>query len=159
MRRQLFSARSSATHFALPHIVQSKGDRWWHQQLDGQKKGIPSYALYGASKFAIQGLYEALRLELEPEGVHVGLVSPAFVDTPLRSNVLAADGKPWPEPPQPPFRVRPVGKVVDRIVRLLVRRQREALIPGWRGRCWSWTSSSALARDRILRRRFPPDGG
>jgi len=146
-----------ATHFALPHIVQSKGSLVAISSLTG-KKGIPSYALYGASKFAIQGLYEALRLELEPEGVHVGLVSPAFVDTPLRSNVLAADGKPWPEPPQPPFRVRPVGKVVDRIVRLLVRRQREALIPWLAGPLLVVDKLiGAWLGDRILRRRFPPD--
>jgi dehydrogenase/reductase SDR family member 7B len=146
-----------ATHFALPHILQSKGSLVAISSLTG-KKGIPSYALYGASKFAIQGLYEALRLEVEPLGVHVGLVSPAFVDTPLRANVLAADGQPWAEPPRPPFRVRPVEKVVDRIVRLIVRRRREALIP--------WLAGPLLIvdkllggslGDRILQRRFPPE--
>ena len=38
------------------------------------KRGIPSYALYGASKFAVQGLYEALQVELRHEGIHVGIV-------------------------------------------------------------------------------------
>ena len=66
-------------------------------------RGIPSYALYGASKFAVTGLYEALRLELEPDGVHVGVVSPAFVDTPLRTNVLAADGLPCSSRRRRPF--------------------------------------------------------
>ena len=108
-----------ATHFALPHICQSKGSLVAISSLTG-KRGIPSYALYGASKFAVQGLYEALRLELTADGVHVGVVSPAFVDTPLRHNVLGADGKPSGQPPPTPFRIWPVAKVVDSIVRLIM---------------------------------------
>ena len=76
-----------ATHFALPHVKKTKGSLVAVSSLTG-KRGIPSYAIYGASKFAIQGLYEALHLELARDGVHVGVVSPAFVDTPLRTNVL-----------------------------------------------------------------------
>ena len=144
------------THFALPHLIRSKGSLVALSSLTG-KRGIPSYALYGASKFAIQGLYESLRLEVARHGVHVGVVSPAFVATPLRSNVLAADGKPWPEPPPPPFRIWPVEKCVDRILRLIQRRQREALIP--------WIAGPLLRvdgmlgqriGDRILTRKFPP---
>jgi short-subunit dehydrogenase len=148
-----------ATHFALPHIRRSKGSLVAVSSLTG-KRGIPSYALYGASKFAIQGLYDALRLEVAADEVHVGVVSPAFVDTPLRSNVLAADGKPWEQPPPPPFRVWPVEKVVDRIVRLIVKRRREALLPWFAGPLLmvdkllgSWIG------DTILRQRFPPDQG
>src|SRR5205823_472175 len=121
-----------ATHFALPHVKQRKGSLVAISSLTG-KRGIPSYAVYGASKFAVQGLYEALRLELKRDGVHVGVVSPGFVDTPLRQSVLGPDGKPWPEPPAPPFRVWPVEKCVDRIVRLIVKRRAEALLPAFAG--------------------------
>src|SRR5262245_6493297 len=146
-----------ATHFALPHVKQRKGSLVAISSLTG-KRGIPSYAVYGASKFAVQGLYEALRLELKRDGVHVGVVSPGFVDTPLRTNVLGPDGKPWPEPPPPPFRIWPVEKCVDRIVRLIVRRRAEALLP--------WYAGPLLALDRlvgswigntVLARRFPPE--
>ncbi len=146
-----------ATHFALPHVKQSKGSLVAISSLTG-KRGIPSYALYGASKFAVTGLYEALRLELEPDGVHVGVVSPAFVDTPLRTNVLAADGLPWSVAPPPPFRVWPVAKVVDSIVRLIVRRQSEALLPWFTGPLL--LIDKLLGNrigDRILKRRFPAD--
>src|SRR5204862_7596722 len=87
------------------------------------ERGIPSYALYGASKFAIQGLYEALRLEVARHGVHVGVVAPAFVATPLRVNVLGADCKPWAEPPPPPFKIWPVEKCIDRIIPPIHQRQ------------------------------------
>jgi NAD(P)-dependent dehydrogenase (short-subunit alcohol dehydrogenase family) len=130
-----------ATHFALPHIKRSRGSLVAVSSLTG-KRGIPSYAMYGASKFAIQGLYESLHLELRRDGVHVGVVSPAFVDTPLRVNVIGADGKPWEQPPPPPFRIWPVEKCVDRIVRLLVKRRREVLLP--------WFTGPLLTLDRLL---------
>lgn len=145
------------THFALPHIKKSRGSLVALSSLTG-KRGIPSYALYGASKFAIQGLYEALRVELRKDRVHVGTVSPAFVDTPLRSNVLAGDGKPWPEPPPPPFRIWPVEKCVDAIIKLITRRKNEALIPWFTGPLLILDRMlGARLGDRLLARRFPPE--
>jgi NAD(P)-dependent dehydrogenase (short-subunit alcohol dehydrogenase family) len=144
------------THFALPHIKARKGSLVAVSSLTG-KRGIPSYGLYGASKAAVQGLYESLRLELAPDGVHVGVLAPAYVDTPLRDNVLGPDGKPWPNPPPPPFRIWPVEKCVDRLVRLIVRRRREALLPAFTGpllvldrALGSWIG------DALLRYNFPP---
>jgi NAD(P)-dependent dehydrogenase (short-subunit alcohol dehydrogenase family) len=119
-----------ATYHAVPHVTRSRGSLVAISSLTG-KRGVPSYAAYGAAKSAVQGLYESLRLELAPAGVHVGVVSPGFVDTPLREHVLGPDGKEWANPPRPPFRIWPVEKCVDRVVRLIVRRQREALLPGF----------------------------
>jgi NAD(P)-dependent dehydrogenase (short-subunit alcohol dehydrogenase family) len=146
-----------ATHFALPHVKKARGSLVAVSSLTG-KRGIPSYAVYGASKFAIQGLYEALRVELRRDGVHVGVVSPAFVDTPLRDNVLGPDGKPWPVPPPPPFRIWPVAKCVERIVRLIVKRRRQALLPWFTGPLL--LLDEVLGQrlgDRILARKFPPE--
>jgi dehydrogenase/reductase SDR family protein 7B len=145
-----------ATHFALPHVKKVQGSLVAISSMTG-KRGIPSYGIYGASKFAIQGLYESLHLELARDGVHVGVVSPAFVDTPLREHVLGPDGKPWPEQPAPPFRIWPVEKCVDHIMRLLVKRRREAMLP--------WFCGPLLVFDQIfgrrlgnaiLQRKFPP---
>lgn len=118
------------THFALPHIRARHGSLVAISSLVG-KRGTPTYSVYGASKFAVQGLYEALRVELASEGVHVGIVSPGHVDTPLREQVLAPDGNPWPTPIQAPFRVWPVEMVVDKIVQLIERRWPEALLPAF----------------------------
>jgi dehydrogenase/reductase SDR family protein 7B len=146
-----------ATHHALPHIKKSKGSLVAISSLTG-KRGVPAYSVYGASKFAIQGLYESLQIELARHGVHVGIVSPAFVDTPLRENVLGPDGQPWKDPPPPPFRIWPVEKCVDRIERLIVNRRREAMLP--------WFAGPLLMIDRmmgnrigdyILGRAFPPE--
>jgi short-subunit dehydrogenase len=146
-----------ATHFALPHVKKSKGSLVAMSSLTGLR-GIPSYSLYGATKFAVQGLYDSLRLEVGRDGVHVGVVSPGFVDTPLRDHVLGPDGKVWPNPPDPPFRIWPVEKCVDRIVRLIVKRRSRALLPAFAGPLL--TLDDMLGRwigDKILAGKFPPE--
>lgn len=42
-----------------------------------------SYAAYSASKFAVVGLGKVLRLEYKPRGIHVSLICPPEVDTPM----------------------------------------------------------------------------
>jgi NAD(P)-dependent dehydrogenase (short-subunit alcohol dehydrogenase family) len=145
------------THFALPHIKTRRGSLIAVSSLSG-KRGIPSYALYGASKSAVHGLYESLRLELAPAGVHVGVLAPAYVDTPLRHHVLGPDGQPWPNQPAPPFRIWPVEKCVDSLVKLIVKRKAEALLPAFTGpllvldrALGSWLGNA------LLRYNFPPD--
>jgi NAD(P)-dependent dehydrogenase (short-subunit alcohol dehydrogenase family) len=117
-----------ATYHAIPHIKATTGSLVAISSLVG-KRGTPTYAIYGASKFAVQGLYESLRLELAPEGVHVGVVSPGHVGTALRDRVLGPDGTPWPHQLPLPFRVWPVEVCVDRIVRLILQRKAEELLP------------------------------
>src|SRR5262249_4665716 len=144
------------THYALPYVKETKGSLVALSSLTGIR-GIPSYAIYGASKFAVQGFYESLRLELKRAKVHVGIVAPGFVDTALRNHVLNKDGRPWEQQPPPPFRIWPVETVVDRIVRLIVRRRAQINLP--------WHVGPLLFLDRIvgnffsnrvLRRKFPP---
>ncbi len=43
---------------------------------------VYGYTAYGASKYAINGLTEALRMELKPHGIQVSLVIPADTNTP-----------------------------------------------------------------------------
>ena len=146
------------THFALPHVKATRGSLVAISSLSGHRP-IPSYAVYGASKAAIQSLYETLHVELKRDGVHVGVASPGFVDTPLRERVLGPDGKPWKEPPRPPFTVMPVEKCVRSIIRMIAKRKREALIP--------WFTRPLMALDRfssrnsignfLLARYFPPE--
>lgn len=146
-----------ATHFALPHVKKTRGSLVAISSLTG-KRGIPSYSIYGASKFAIQGLYESLRLELHRDGVHVGIVAPGFVDTPLRKRVLGPDGAVWENQPDPPFRIWPVEKCVDRVVKLIVKRRKEALLPGFIGPLLHLDKGVGnVIGDFVLRKRFPPD--
>ena len=47
------------------------------------RRGMPPLGGYSATKFALVGLTEALRVELFGTGIHIALVMPAVVDTPM----------------------------------------------------------------------------
>jgi NAD(P)-dependent dehydrogenase (short-subunit alcohol dehydrogenase family) len=144
------------THAAIPHVRKTRGSLVALSSLTGLR-GVPSYSLYGATKFAVQGLYESLRLELIPDGIHVGVVAPGFVDTPLRASVLGPGGKSWETPPSPPFRIWPVEKCVDRIVHLIVRRKKQANLPWFMGPLFLLDRLvGSIIGNFILRWRFPP---
>jgi NAD(P)-dependent dehydrogenase (short-subunit alcohol dehydrogenase family) len=143
------------THCAIPYLKQTHGSLVALSSLTGLR-GVPSYSVYGASKFAIEGLCESLRLELSRDGVHVGVLAPGFVDTPLRNQVLGPDGKPWDKPPPPPFRIWPVEKCVDKLIRLLVRRRAHVNLPWFMGPLfWLDEIVFRLIGDAILRYKFP----
>lgn len=48
---------------------------------------------YSASKHALHGLFESLRLELKEKGVHVMMVCPGATATEMHKSMLAGDGK------------------------------------------------------------------
>jgi NAD(P)-dependent dehydrogenase (short-subunit alcohol dehydrogenase family) len=47
---------------------------------------IPFLGIYSASKFALEGFTEALRHEVKPFNIHVSLVEPAFLKTPMMNH-------------------------------------------------------------------------
>ncbi len=57
------------------------------------KLGTPLRSGYSASKFALDGFYEALRAENYRENIQVTMVFPGFVNTRVSMNARTADGK------------------------------------------------------------------
>ena len=64
------------------------------------KRGVPNYAAYSGSKFALHGMADALRPELSGTGVSVGIVCPSSTTTPRSERKLRAG------PPQANVRIQ-----------------------------------------------------
>lgn len=80
------------THAALPALKQSKGLIVGVSSLAG-KTGVPARTTYCMTKFAMNGFFEALRIELADDGVAVCMVQPGVVATDIRRNGWNAAGQ------------------------------------------------------------------
>ncbi len=73
---------------ALSHLRQRGGGALINLGSEVSERAVPLQGIYCASKHAIKGFTEALRMELEDEGVPVSvtLIKPAQIDTPFVPN-------------------------------------------------------------------------
>ncbi|MFC0445538.1 SDR family oxidoreductase [Pseudidiomarina halophila] len=68
-------------HAALPYLQATPGSRVVNMSSASTIYGQPDLASYSASKFAVNGLSEALSLEWQSQGIRVMAVAPLFVRT------------------------------------------------------------------------------
>jgi short-subunit dehydrogenase len=80
------------THAALPHLKQSRGSVVAVASLAGLV-GVPGRTAYSATKFAMAGFFESLRIELKPAGVSVTTAYPGVVATQTRHRGYNAKGE------------------------------------------------------------------
>lgn len=143
-----------ATRAAIDAVKPRQGSLVAVSSLAGHR-GVPCYGVYGAAKRAVVGLYDSLRLELAEAGVHVGVFSPGFFDSPLRSKVMDGNGEVIDPPPPIPFRLWPLGLCADRVVRCLERRARQLYQPGFIRPLLAFDEATGGGLgDRFLRSRF-----
>jgi NAD(P)-dependent dehydrogenase (short-subunit alcohol dehydrogenase family) len=72
---------------ALPHMREAKRGHIVNLSSVAGRMGLPYYATYCASKYAMRGFSEALRREVAPDGIHVTAVYPGVTATDLLENV------------------------------------------------------------------------
>ena len=80
------------THAALPALKQSRGIIVGMSSLAG-RTGVPGRTAYCASKFALSGFFEALRIEVAQAGIGVTMIFPGVVATETRRNGLDGSGR------------------------------------------------------------------
>ena len=79
------------TKYALPEILKIKGSIVGVSSIAGYK-GLPGRTGYSASKFAMNGFLDALRVENLKTGVHVMTACPGFTASNIRNTALNKDG-------------------------------------------------------------------
>jgi NAD(P)-dependent dehydrogenase (short-subunit alcohol dehydrogenase family) len=88
LRRQLdvnVTGQVAVTQAVLPRLRRSRGRVLFVSSVSGRVSS-PLTGAYNASKFAIEGIADALRMELKPWGIAVVLIEPGSIDTDLWRN-------------------------------------------------------------------------
>ena len=139
------------THYALPHLRATRGRIVGISSLAG-RVGVPTRTGYAASKHAMAGFFDSLRIELAGSGVTVTMIYPGFVSTGIRENATGPDGKPIGVSPVKEGDVMSAEDCARRIVTAIERREREVVMTA-RGKVGQWLKLIAPGLvDRLARR-------
>ncbi len=124
------------TKFALSHLLKSKGSVVGISSIAGYK-GLPGRTGYAASKFAMQGFLEALRIENLHRGLHVLVACPGFTASNIRNAALAADGSAQGESPRDEGRMMKAEEVAIHVLHA-VEKRRNAIVLTRQGKLTVW---------------------
>ena len=139
------------THAALPHLKQRKGRIVAVSSLAGLT-GVPTRTGYCASKHALHGFFDSLRVELAGSGVSVTIVCPDFVVSEIHKRAIGPDGKPLGESPMQEARIMSTAACARHILAAARARRRMVLL-SWRGKVGRWVRLFAPGLiDRIAAR-------
>ncbi|MBE2268008.1 MAG: SDR family oxidoreductase [Anaerolinea sp.] len=72
-------------HAVIPYLKQTRGSLIFFGSV-AAFYGTPEFATYAATKAGVLSLAQALRVELDAAGVHVGIFNPHFVNTPMMTD-------------------------------------------------------------------------
>ena len=140
-----------ATAAALPYLKASHGLIVAVASIAGLT-GVPERTGYAASKHAMVGFFESLRIELMGSGVDVTIVAPDFVVSQIHRRATGADGRPLGVTPMQEAHIMSAEACAALIVAAMRRRQR-LLITSRRGRLGRWARLIAPRRiDRLAAR-------
>lgn len=102
-----------STQAMLPLIRQGGRGRIVNISSIGGRVAAPMVGPYAASKFAVEGLSDSLRRELRPWSIHVALIEPGAVATPIWDKSIAAGDQIRAE--SPPEAEELYGEVIEAI--------------------------------------------
>jgi len=115
------------THYALPHLKRSRGRLVAVSSVAG-KTGVPTRSGYCASKHAMVGFFDALRIELQGADVSVTVIFPDFVRSEIRERAFGADGGPLGASPVQESKVMSAEECARIALSGIARRDREVLM-------------------------------
>jgi NAD(P)-dependent dehydrogenase (short-subunit alcohol dehydrogenase family) len=139
------------TRAALPHLKCARGRIVAVSSLTG-RTGVPTRTGYAASKHAMAGFFDSLRIELADEGVSVTVVYPGFVATGVRRHAVGPDGRPLGESPVREGEVMTADACARLTLRAAAARRRELVMTA-RGRVGQWLKLVAPSLTDALARR------
>lgn len=120
------------TKYALPYLLKSKGSLIGVSSVAGFH-GLPGRTGYSASKFAMHGFLETIRIENLRKGLHVMIIAPGFTSTDIRKHALTADGSEQGISPKNERKLMSPHYVAKWVLKGIRRKKRNKLLT-WEGR-------------------------
>lgn len=115
------------TKFALPSLIERKGTVVGISSIAGYR-GLPGRSGYSASKFALQGWLEAIRIELMNDDVHVMWVCPGFTASNIRNAALNKEGAPQGESPMEEDKMMSAPECARHILNAIEKKKRTLVL-------------------------------
>lgn len=113
--------------FALPHLLKSKGSLVGVISVGGYV-GLPGRSGYSASKFAVRGFLDTVRVEYLKTGLHVLVAAPGFTASEIRKTALVADGRQQGETPRNENKMMSSEECAEHIYRAVKKRKRKIIL-------------------------------
>jgi len=115
------------TKYALPYLLKTKGSLVGVISIAGYV-GLPGRTGYSASKFAIRGFLDSLRIENLKKGLHVLVAAPGFTASEVRKAALTTDGSQQGETPRDESKMMSSEECALHIVNAVRKRKRELIL-------------------------------
>ena len=122
----------NCTKYALPYLQKSRGSLVGISSVAGIH-GLPGRTGYSASKYAMTGFLDTIRVENLKRGVHVMTACPGFTASNVRFSALTADGSAQGDTPRDEAKMMTPEQVAHLVARGIKRRKRLCLME-WEGR-------------------------
>jgi dehydrogenase/reductase SDR family member 7B len=113
--------------FALPYLLKSKGSLVGISSVAGYK-GLPGRTGYSASKFAMHGFLDVVRMENMKKGLHVLLACPGFTASNIRNLSLTKDGTSQGETPLDEHKLMSAEEVARYICDAIEKKKRTLIL-------------------------------
>ncbi len=113
--------------YALPYLQASRGTIVGISSVAGLH-GLPCRTGYSASKYAMTGFLETIRVENMKKGMHVMIACPGFTASNVRFSALTADGTSQGDTPRDEGKMMTSDEVARHLIRGIERRKRLCLM-------------------------------
>jgi short-subunit dehydrogenase len=115
------------TKYALPYLLESKGSVVGVISIAGYI-GLPGRTGYSASKFAIRGFLDTLRVENLNNDLHVLVVAPGFTASNIRNVALTGEGTQQGETPRDESKMMSAETVAYKIANAIKQRKSSLIL-------------------------------
>ena len=117
----------NCTKYALPWLLKSRGSVVGVISIAGYS-ALPARTGYSASKYAVRGFLDTLRIEHLKDGLNVLVFAPGYTSSNVRNAALTADGTPQGETPLEEGKLMSAEEVALKLAKALRRRRSEVIL-------------------------------